>query len=158
MLTLRSDAFNANGVIPERYTCDGLNQSPPLDWSGVPEGTRSLVLIIDDPDAPDPRAPQRTWVHWVLYNLPPTTNTLPAGVVPQSLPHGAAQGVNDGGRMGYSGPCPPVGKHRYFHKLYAIDTILNVAEQPNKAAIELAMRGHIIAKAELIGVYAARQR
>lgn len=152
-LTLTSEAFTAGGEIPSQYTCQGDDSSPPLQWSGVPEQARSLVLIVDDPDAPDPAAPRMTWVHWVLYNLPATAGGLPAGVSSADLPAGSEEGVNDWKRPGYGGPCPPVGRHRYFHKLYALDTRLEGLKRPTKAAVEAAMQGHIIAQSELVGHY-----
>ena len=152
-LTLSSAAIPLNGVIPARHTCDGQDRSPPLAWSGVPANTKSLVLIVDDPDAPDPAAPKMTWVHWLLYNLPPETTGLPEGVANKALPVGTRQGVNDWQRTGYGGPCPPIGRHRYFHKLYALDVVLPDLKQPTKAVLEKAMQGHILAHAELIGVY-----
>ena len=124
-----------------------------LAWSGVPEGTKSLALIVDDPDAPDPAAPKRTWVHWVLYNLPPEAGGLDAAASPDLLPLGARQGRNDWGRTGYGGPCPPIGRHRYFHKLYALDTVLPDLGEPTKAALEKAMQGHVLGKSELVGTY-----
>lgn len=150
-LILSSSAFKAHGSIPPVYTCDGQDTSPPLSWSGAPHGTRSFALIVDDPDAPDPAAPKRTWVHWVLYNLPAHATALPKGGTP--LPPGTREGRNDWQRLGYGGPCPPVGTHRYFHKLYALDTILPDLDAPTKAELEQAMSGHILAKAELIGTY-----
>ncbi len=150
-MTLSSTAFAHNGAIPKRYTCDGDDISPPLSWSGVPSGAKSLALVVDDPDAPDPAAPKMTWVHWVLYNIAPATTALPEAV--KSLPAGALSGLNDWKRTGYGGPCPPIGRHRYFHKLYALDTMLKGLGQPNKAALEKAMQGHILARAELVGTY-----
>jgi len=150
-MNLASSAFAHNGAIPKKHTCDGSDSSPPLSWSDVPTQAKSLVLIVDDPDAPDPAAPKMTWVHWVLYNLPPSAGGLAEGVT--SLPAGTAEGTNDWQRTGYGGPCPPVGRHRYFHKLYALDTLIQGLSRPNKAAIERAMQGHIIARAELIGTY-----
>ena len=152
-LTLRSTAFTNGGEIPSKHTCEGEDIAPPLEWDGVPEKTRSLVLIIDDPDAPDPKAPKMTWVHWVLYNIPPDTVGLPEGVTSVDLPPGTEEGLNDWKRSGYDGPCPPVGRHRYFHKLYALDTILKGMDMPTKTQIETAMRGHVIAKTELVGTY-----
>jgi Raf kinase inhibitor-like YbhB/YbcL family protein len=152
-LTLTSEAFAAGGDIPSQYTCQGDDSSPPLQWSGVPEQARSLVLIVDDPDAPDPAAPRMTWVHWVLYNLPASAGALPAGVGSAGLPAGSEEGVNDWKRPGYGGPCPPVGRHRYFHKLYALDTRLEGLRQPTKAAVVAAMQGHVIAQTELVGHY-----
>jgi len=119
----------------------------------LPAGTRSLVLIVDDPDAPDPAAPRMTWVHWVLYNIPPSATGLAEGVAPGDLPAGARQGLNDWGRAGYGGPCPPIGRHRYFHKLYALDIVLPVLGKPTKAALEQAMKGHVLASTELVGTY-----
>ncbi len=150
-LTLTSIAFAHNGEIPPPYTCDGRNISPPLAWSGAPAGTKSFVLIVDDPDAPDPKAPRMTWVHWLLYNLPPACSGLPEGV--QQLPKGALEGINDWRRAGYGGPCPPVGRHRYFHKLYALDAVLPDLKRPAKTRLEQAMKGHVLAQAELVGTY-----
>ncbi|MCG6966926.1 MAG: YbhB/YbcL family Raf kinase inhibitor-like protein [Chromatiaceae bacterium] len=153
-LSISSAAFEHQGEIPRQYTCEGDDTSPALRWSGVPAGTRSLVLIVDDPDAPDPAAPRMTWVHWVLYNLPPATTGLGEGVAADALPDGTGQGINDWKRTGYGGPCPPIGRHRYFHKLYALDTVLDGLNRPTKAQVEAAMQGHVIASAELIGTYA----
>ncbi len=152
-LVLRSDAFDAGGVIPLKYTCEGDDVAPPLEWEGVPEKTRSLVLIVDDPDAPDPAAPRMTWVHWVVVNLPADVHGLPEGATAKMLPAGSQQGMNDWNKPGYGGPCPPVGRHRYFHKLYALDTVLEDLDTPTKAQVEAAMQGHIIAQAELVGTY-----
>ncbi|MDR3392745.1 MAG: YbhB/YbcL family Raf kinase inhibitor-like protein [Sulfuriferula sp.] len=156
-LTMSSGVFSAGGSIPEDYTCDGRNISSSLSWTGLPAGTQTLVLIVDDPDAPDPAAPTRTWVHWVLYNIPPTADGLAEGVTANNLPAGTLQGVNDWQRTGYGGPCPPVGNHRYFHKLYALDSVLPDMHEPAKAELENAMHGHILGYAELIGRY-QRQR
>ena len=150
-LTLTSQAFADKGEIPSRYTCDGEDRSPDLQWSGLPEGTRSLVLIVDDPDAPDPAAPKVTWVHWVLYNLPTESTGLEEAV--NALPSGTGEGINDWNRTGYGGPCPPVGRHRYFHKLYALDTRLPDLGKATKKDVEQAMTGHILDQAELIGTY-----
>jgi Raf kinase inhibitor-like YbhB/YbcL family protein len=152
-LALTSTAFGPNGPIPKRHTCQGQDVSAPLAWSGLPAGTRSLALIVDDPDAPDPAAPKRTWVHWVLYNIPPETTGLAEAVEPAKLPPGTLQGRNDWGRTGYGGPCPPIGRHRYFHKLYALDTMLPDLGQPSKIELEKAMHGHVLAKVELVGTY-----
>ena len=152
-LTLNSTAFTNGGEIPSKYTCEGDDTSPPLEWTDVPEQTRSLVLIVDDPDAPDPRVPKMTWVHWVLYNIPPGTTGLPEGATSADLPHGTEEGLNDWKRTGYGGPCPPIGRHRYFHKLYALDTVLKGLDKPTKATVETAMVDHIIAETELIGTY-----
>lgn len=152
-LTLSSTAFNPHGEIPAVYTCDGRDISPPLEWDGLPVGTQSLVLIVDDPDAPDPAAPRMTWVHWVLYNLPASASGLPEAVAPPDLPAGTGEGLNDWKRTGYGGPCPPVGRHRYFHKLYALDTFLGDLGTPTKVDLEAAMEGHIIDMGQLIGTY-----
>ncbi len=152
-LTLTSSSFKPQGSISKRNTCDGENVSPPLTWAGVPAGTKSLALIVDDPDAPDPAHPRRTWVHWVLYNLPPVDGGLAEGVAAAALPAGTLQGKNDWQSTGYGGPCPPIGRHRYFHKLYALDVVLPDLRQPAKAALEAAMKGHILAQAELVGTY-----
>lgn len=152
-LQLMSPAFAAKAAIPARHTCDGVETSPPLRWSGVPAGTRSLALVVDDPDAPDPAAPQRTWVHWVLYDLPPTAAGLAEGMVAARLPAGTRQGSNDWQRTGYGGPCPPVGRHRYFFKLYALDIVLPDLQRPDEAALAKAMAGHVLARAELVGTY-----
>ena len=152
-MELSSSAFAHNADIPSLYTCEGRDQSPPLAWSGVPAGTQSLALIVDDPDAPDPAAPKMTWVHWVLYNLPPGTPGLPAGAPHTNLPPGTREGLNDWQREGYGGPCPPIGRHRYVHKLVALDTVLPVLRPATKAALEKAMQGHILAKGELVGYY-----
>jgi hypothetical protein len=152
-LTLKSSAFDNGSAIPSRYTCEGEDVSPPLTWAGVPETARSLVLIVDDPDAPDPKAPKMTWVHWVLYNLPPDISGLPEGITSAGLPPGTVEGLNDWKRSGYGGPCPPIGRHRYFHKLYALDKVLEVINTPTKAKVEAAMNGHVIAQTEFVGTY-----
>ena len=152
-LTLTSTAFAPDGAIPSHYTCEGKDISPPLAWRDAPAETRSFALVVDDPDAPDPAAPQRTWVHWVLYNIPAGINELAEAIAPKDLPAGTREGLNDWGRTGYGGPCPPIGRHRYFHKLYALDTVLPELARPDKAALEQAMAGHVLAKAELIGTY-----
>lgn len=149
-LTLRSAAFSD---IPAKYTCAADNIAPPFEWDGVPENTSSLVLIVDDPDAPDPMAPRMTWVHWVLYNIPPEAAGLTEGATSEDLPPGTEQGLNDWKQAAYGGPCPPIGRHRYFHKLYALDTVLKVKDRPTKAEIEAAMKGHVIEQAELVGTY-----
>lgn len=152
-LTLSSTAFEQRGEIPRKYTCEGDDVSPPLAWSTPPKEAKSLVLIVDDPDAPDPAAPRMTWVHWVLYNLPPEATALPSGVRKEQLPKGAREGRNGWKRTGYGGPCPPIGRHRYFHKLYALDVVLPDLGAPGKEALEQAMEGHVIARAELVGTY-----
>ena len=150
-MKLFSPAFGSSEPIPRRYTCDGEDVSPPLRWSGVPGGTRSLALIVDDPDAPDPAAPKMVWSHWVVYNLPPGMDGLPEGIA--SLPAGALDGINDWNRVGYGGPCPPVGRHRYFFRLYALDAVLPNLERPSRPELLQAMQGHVIAEAELVGTY-----
>ena len=152
-LTLTSNAFDHNGEIPSHYTCEAEDVSPTLAWSGLPPGTKSLALIVDDPDAPDPEAPKMVWVHWVLYDIPPTATGLPEGVRSEQLPPGAREGLNDWKRTGYGGPCPPIGRHRYFHKLYALDTMLPKMERPTKSELLAQMEGHILATTELMGTY-----
>ncbi len=154
-LKLMSAAFAQGGEIPSKYTCEGQDVSPPLAWSGAPANTKSLALVVDDPDAPDPAAPKMTWVHWVLYNLPTSVSSLPEGATP--LPAGTLEGVNDWKRTGYGGPCPPVGRHRYFHKLYALDTMLPDLGRPSKAKLEARIKGHVIAQVELVGTYQKRK-
>jgi Raf kinase inhibitor-like YbhB/YbcL family protein len=152
-LSLTSTALTAGGAVPKRYTCEGDDVSPPLAWRDAPAGTKSFVLIVDDPDAPDPAAPKLTWVHWVLYDIPVTAGGLPEAVKPSALPPGTRQGLNDWKRTGYGGPCPPIGRHRYFHKLYALDIVLPDLKQPTKVELERAMQGHVLAKIELMGTY-----
>lgn len=152
-MRLTSPNFENRNRIAKEFTCDGKNISPALEWSAVPEGTRSFALIVDDPDAPDPANPKMTWVHWVLYNIPATVSSLPQGVKDKNLPPGTLHGLNDWKKPGYGGPCPPIGEHRYFHKLYALDTVLPNLAQPTKAKLEKAMEAHILSKAELIGLY-----
>jgi hypothetical protein len=152
-LILESSAFIHESQMPAIYTCEGTDISPPLSWEGVPENTRSLVLIVDDPDAPDPQAPKMTWVHWVVYNLPVDIAGLAEGASPDKLPPGTQEGINDWKRTGYGGPCPPVGNHRYFHKLYALDTKLDLTAKPDKQTVEAVMNGHIIEQASLVGYY-----
>lgn len=154
---LSSASFPNNGTIPPRHTCDGDDISPQLAWSGLPPGTRSLALIVDDPDAPDPAAPRMTWVHWILYNLPPTVASLAEGIAPGALPPGTRQGINDWQRTGYGGPCPPIGRHRYFHRLFALDIMLPDLQWPTRAVLEKAMTGQLLAQAELVGHYQRRR-
>jgi hypothetical protein len=155
-LTLTSQAFRQGDDIPTRHTCQGADVSPPLAWSDMPVNARSLALIVDDPDAPDPAAPRMTWVHWVLYNIPPTVTGLPEGVAGAALPSGTLEGTNDWQRTAYGGPCPPVGRHRYFHKLYALDTVLPDLGRPSKTMLEKAMKGHVLTHTELVGTYQKR--
>ena len=152
-MVLSSPAFAPGAPMDARHSCDGEGISPALQWTGMPAGTKSYALIVDDPDAPDPAAPQRTWVHWVLYDLPPTTHGLPEAVAAAQLPPGTRQGVNDWKRTGYGAPCPPKGRHRYVFKLYALDRTLPDLQQPGKAQLLKAMEGHVVAHAELIGTY-----
>ncbi len=148
-MKLISTVFDARNVIPPRYTCDGQDVSPPLTWSPPPANTQSLALICDDPDAPG-----KTWVHWVVYNLPPSTRSLPEAVPEGSaIAGGGLQGINDFNQLAYGGPCPPGGNHRYFFKLYALDRMLNLKPGVSKAELEVAMQGHIIEQGELMGYY-----
>ena len=152
-LTLTSPAFAPSGSIPAKHTCEGSDLSPALEWSGVPAEAKSLALIVDDPDAPDPAAPKMVWVHWVLYNIPPSTHGLVEGIGSRQLPKGTRQGLNDWEKTGYGGPCPHIGQHRYFHKLYALDVVLPDLKRPTKQQLEVAMQGHVVAQAELMGTY-----
>jgi Raf kinase inhibitor-like YbhB/YbcL family protein len=152
-LVLLSSRFSAGGALPGELTCEGADRAPELHWSGAPAATRSLALIVDDPDAPDPRAPQMTWVHWVLYDLPPSATALRDGVTANDLPPGTREGLNDWKQPGWRGPCPPVGRHRYVFKLYALDVVLPARKDMTKKDLELAMRGHILAEGKLIGTY-----
>ena len=150
-MIITSSAFEHNGSIPRVYTCEGEDISPDLSWSNLPAGTQSLALIVDDPDAPDPAAPRMVYVHWVLYNLPADCTGLPKAVT--DLPPGTLEGLNDWQRTGYGGPCPPIGRHRYFHKLYALDTVLPDLGTPDKKKLLQAMEGHILAEAQCVGTY-----
>jgi len=152
-MKLSSPSFAPQGSIPSKFTCEGSDIAPPLSWSEVPPAAKSLALIVDDPDAPDPKAPRMTWVHWVLYNLSPQAGSLAESPGGKSIPHGASEGLNDWKRTGYGGPCPPIGRHRYFFKLYALDTVLPDLGKPSKADLLKAMEGHIVGSAELIGTY-----
>ena len=153
---IASPAFAANGPLPAKYTCEGDDLSPPLSWSGAPAGTKCFVLVVDDPDAPDPAAPRMTWVHWVLYDIPASATGLAEAIDRSALPAGTREGLNDWGRTGYGGPCPPIGRHRYFHKLYALDALLPDLGRARKAAVEKAMQGHILQEAVLVGTYQKR--
>jgi hypothetical protein len=144
---ISSPAFQNNGDIPQKYTCDGIDVNPPLKIDNVPSETKSLALIVDDPDAP-----MGTWVHWVVWNIDPKT----AEIQEDAVPKGALLGVNDFRKNDYGGPCPPSGRHRYFFKLYALDRILNLGMTAKKADIESAMKGHILSEAQIIGLYARR--
>ncbi len=150
-LKITSPAFADGASIPQKYTCEGEDLSPPLEFSGVPAGAKSLALIVDDPDAPDPKAPKMTYVHWVLFDLPPDTIEIVEGMV--ALPAGTKSGLNDWKRTGYGGPCPPIGRHRYFFKLYALDTKLEGLSAAIKADVVAAMQGHVLAEAQTVGTY-----
>jgi Raf kinase inhibitor-like YbhB/YbcL family protein len=152
-MQLTSTKFLQGAEIPVEYTCDGQSLSPPLSWSDVPQGSKSFALIVDDPDAPDPKAPKKDVIHWVIYDLPAPTRGLSEGVQGDDLPTGAMQGTNDMGKVGYSGPCPPVGRHRYVFGLYALDTVITGLQAPTKLELDRAMSGHVVARAELVGTY-----
>ena len=151
-LKVTSPAFEQGGSIPTKYTCEGDDISPPLSWSGVPANAKSVAIIVDDPDAPDPAKPQRVYVHWVVYNIPTKTTSLGENASKSALSGGAVQGKNDWGNAGYGGPCPPIGRHRYFFKVYALDTMLNL-KNATKADLEREMKGHIVDSGELMGTY-----
>jgi Raf kinase inhibitor-like YbhB/YbcL family protein len=153
MLTIRSPDFEPGGEIPRIHTCDGKDVSPALEFAGVPQGAKSLALVVHDPDAPDPAAPRMDYVHWVLYNLPPDCKGLPRGVPAAELPPRTFQGTNDWKRTGYGGPCPPVGRHRYFFVLSALDIVLEDLKAPTRQQLERAFAGHLLARAELMGTY-----
>ena len=150
---IESSAFVPGGAIPSRYTCEGEDISPPLEWSGAPVATKTYALIVADPDAPDPAAPRMTWVHWVLYDIPVSARAFAEAIAPAALPPRTHQGLNDWKRSGYGGPCPPIGRHRYVFKLYALDTVLPMLAHPDKVALEKALTGHVLAEATLIGTY-----
>ena len=152
-LAVSSPAFNEGGAIPSKYSCDGGDLVPPLAWRGVPDKARSLALIVVDPDVPDPAAPVRSWVHWVVYAIPPGTEGIAESHAENALPPGAKEGLNDWKRTRYGGPCPPKGKHRYYFRLYALDTTLAELANPTKADLETAMDGHVVASAVLMGTY-----
>ncbi len=152
IISASSSAFQQGGTIPAKYTCDGNDVSPPLKWTGVPEATKSLALISDDPDAP-----MGTWVHWVMWNIPPSAQELAENVTPKpELPDGSRQGISDFRRPGYGGPCPPSGVHRYYFKIYALDTMLDLPSSTRKADLLKAMKGHILAEGQLMGKYSRR--
>ena len=149
-LTISSPSFVHQGEMPSELTCEGKDVAPALVWSGAPGSTKTFALIVDDPDAPDPKAPKMTWVHWVVFNIPATA---------QGLPHAdVREGVNDWKKVGYGGPCPPIGRHRYFFKLYALDCVIEGLDRPTKAQLEQAMEGHVLERAELIGTYQKQSR
>ena len=149
-IKVTSSAFENMGKIPRKYTCEGENIAPPIKWEGLPKGTKSVALIVDDPDAPDPKAPKMVWVHWVVFNIPTGVSEIKEG---GKLPAGAQAGVNDFKTTSYGGPCPPIGRHRYFFKVYALDTVLKGLKSPTKAELLEAMKGHVLAWGELIGTY-----
>jgi len=151
--SITSPAFADQGSIPSVYTCEGRDIAPQLAWTGAPAGTKAFALIVDDPDAPDPKAPKMTWVHWVLYDIPAAARGLPEGATAAQLPNGAREGKNDWKRTGYGGPCPPTGRHRYFFKLYALGAMLGDLHSPSKADLEKAMKPHILGTAQLVGTY-----
>lgn len=149
---IKSPAFENNGTIPKQYTCDGINISPPLIWNNIPEGVKSLALISDDPDAP-----AGTWTHWIIFNMPPASKGLQEGVLPiQDMAHETKQGINDFKKIGYGGPCPPDRTHRYFFKLYALDTKLTLQSSITKKQLETAIKGHVVSQAELVGKYSKK--
>ncbi len=157
-LELASKTFTNGGVIPSRCTCEGTDVSPALAWSGIPAGTKSLALVADDPDAPDPKAPKMTWVHWIVYDMPAATTALAEGASKGGMPSGSRDGLNDWKRTGYGGPCPPIGEHRYFFKLYALDRMLGDLGRPTKAQLEKAMSGHVLGQVEIMGRYQKQRR
>jgi len=152
-LKVTSSAFQQGGAIPARYTCEGQDLSPPLAWSGMPGNAKTIAVIVDDPDAPDPAKPQRVYVHWVVYNIPAATTSLAENASKTGMPKGALQGKNDWGKAAYGGPCPPIGRHRYYFKLYALDTELTGLKDASKADLERAMNGHVLDTGELMGTY-----
>lgn len=156
---IATQAFSPQGEIPSTYTCDGRNISPQISWSNVPNNTKSLALIVDDPDAGDPENPKTmNYVHWILYNIPTQSMSLPENVMTEKLPYGTLEGLNDWGKTGYGGPCPPTGTHHYHFKLYALNTILPDLKHPTKAQLEQAMDKHIIEMTELVGTYKLQKK
>lgn len=152
-MQLTSPVFENEGRIPRKYTCESDDLSPPLQWTDAPGGTKSFALIVDDPDAPDPAAPKMVYVHWVLYNIPGDTTQLDENASRGTLPNGTVTGTNDWQKAEWGGPCPPIGRHRYFFKLYALDTALTGLSTPTKKDLESAMQGHVLAEAQLMGTY-----
>jgi Raf kinase inhibitor-like YbhB/YbcL family protein len=152
-MQLTSSAFDHEGRIPRKYTCEGEDLSPPLQWTDAPQETKSFALIVDDPDAPDPAAPKMVYVHWVLYNIPAGSSELAENASRGGLPAGTVTGINDWKKAEWGGPCPPIGRHRYFFKLYALDTVVHGLSLDTKKDLESAMKGHLLAQAELMGTY-----
>lgn len=152
-LKLTSPAFGDGQPIPRRHTCDGDDVSPPLSWEDPPEGTRSFALIVEDPDAPDPERPETVFAHWVVYGVPPEAGGLEEGASSGGLPGAAVEGQNDFGRVGWGGPCPPVGRHRYFHRLYALDMELAGLGKPSRQELLAAIEGHVLDETALMGTY-----
>jgi Raf kinase inhibitor-like YbhB/YbcL family protein len=148
---IRSPAFSDGGEIPTEHTCDAEDVSPALEWSGAPAGTKTFALVVHDPDAPDPAAPKMDYVHWILYDIPASSSLLPEGI--GALPTGTREGVNDWKRTGYGGPCPPIGRHRYFFRLYALDIVLGDRGQVTRTQLDQAMAGHVLAEAVVMGTY-----
>ena len=157
-MEILSSAFLDNQEIPTKYTCEGENISPPLHWKGIPPNAKSLVLIIDDPDAPDPEAPKMLWVHWVLYNIDPSMPGLEEQLTPGSLPDKIRTGITSWNNNQYGGPCPPIGRHRYYHTLYALDIKLPDLEKPTSDDVKAAMKDHVIAQAVLMGTYQKKNK
>lgn len=153
IFNLISSVFDPNAGIPAKYTCEGANISPPLAWSGAPATAKSYALIVEDPDAPDPAKPTRVVSHWVAYNIPASATSLSENASNKGMPAGSAQGSNEGNKSIYMGPCPPIGRHRYFFKLFALDTVLKGLSNPKKADLEKAIQGHVVGNAVLIGTY-----
>lgn len=148
-IQITSPVFEDGGEIPKKYTCDDLDVSPPIEWMDMPEGTRTLAIVCDDPDAP-----MKTWIHWIIFNIPGDVRCLPENVPPEKeLANGAKQGMNDFHKVGYGGPCPPSGMHRYFFKIYALDTSLDLPPGVSKSHLMIAMEGHVLAEAHLMGTY-----
>jgi len=154
MFELHSSAFASGQFIPTQYTCEGGDISPPLAWSGAPDGTKSFALLVDDPDAPDPAAPRRVFLHWLRYGIPASTGELPEGAGHGAPAEGARDLNNDGKVAGWSGPCPPIGRHRYFFHLYALDVVLpDLGDGATRKNFERAITGHVLGRAELMGTY-----
>ena len=157
MFRVTSTAFHNKNEIPTRHTCEGEDVSPQLQWTGGPEGTQSFALIVDDPDAPDPKAPKMVWVHWVLYNLPHDSRELSEAITAEGLPQGTCEGLNDWKATGWRGPCPPIGRHRYYFRLYALDCRLPDRGDVSRAELDQMMQGHILAEATLMATYQKTQ-